>query len=83
MKPFWVHDCKIVAYEYFYYKRSMVNFVVINTSNWSTKTIEVPLNRPLGFFTTQSDVIMRLYSYEQGGFPPSRKIVVERIAHMQ
>ena len=79
MKLFWAHKGEVIACK----KRGLVNFVVINTSDWSTKTIAVPLNGSLVPFTTQSDVIMHIYSCYQGRCNPSRKIVVERIAHMR
>ena len=81
MKLFWAQEGEVVACENRFYERGLVNFATIKTSNWSTKCIEVPFNGSLWYFTTGSDVIMRLY--EQDVYPPSRKIVVERIAHMR
>ena len=83
MTLFWAHEGEVVACGYRTAKRSLVNFVVINTSDWSTKTIEVSFNGRPDLFTTGSDVIMHIYICTKGGDQDSRRIVVERVAHMR
>ena len=83
MKFFWAHEDEVVAYEKCKYQRDLFNFVAINTSNWSTMTIEVLFNGQHDPFTTRSDVIMHIYSCKQGRDQPTQIIVVERFAHIQ
>ena len=76
---FWAHKGEIIIYE-----RRSIDFTVLNTSNWSTKTIKVPINDTFNDrfsrCTVGSNVIMSLYSCKPDD---ASALTIERVAHMQ